>query len=114
MGNVTFLGMQLADRVKVNVNYEAGTSLLDLAVKNQIPLSCDCVHDNCGTCAVKVAPLKPATSMIHLSEKERYLLLAAGKISNVQYHLNALPDHPPLWRLPCEYMLADEKIMVAF
>ena len=114
MGNVTFLGMQLADRVKVEVVYETGSSLLDLANKNHIPLTDSCEQENCGSCAVKVAPLQPSTHMVHLSDKERYLLLAAGKISRVQYQLNALPDHPPLWRLPCEYMLADEKIMVAF
>jgi len=114
MGNVTFLGMQMADRVKVEVVYETGSSLLDLANKNHIPLTDSCEQENCGSCAVKVAPLQPSTHMVHLSDKERYLLLAAGKISRVQYQLNALPDHPPLWRLPCEYVLADEKIMVAF
>lgn len=114
MGNVTFLGMQLADRVKVEVIYETGSSLLDLANKNHIPLTGSCEQENCGTCAVKVAPLQQATSMVHLSEKERSLLLSAGKLSLTQYDAHALPDHPPLWRLPCEYVLTDEEIMVAF
>ena len=113
MGCVTFLGMQLADRVKVDVVFEAGRSLLDLAIKNYIPLPCDCMAGNCGTCAVKVVPLQQ-TSMIRLSDRERNLLRTAGKISNVQYYANALPDHPPLWRLACEYKVTDEKIMVVF
>ena len=114
MGNVTFLGMKLPDRVEVEVVYETGSSLLDLAIKNHIPLTGSCEQDKCGTCAVKVAPLQQSTSMVHLSVKERYLLLSAGKLSWTQYDAKTLPDHPPLWRLPCEYVLADEKIMVAF
>jgi hypothetical protein len=114
MGNVTFLGMQLPDRVQVEVVYEVGSNLLDLAIKNHIPLPCDCMHGNCGPCAVKVAPLESETSMIRLSINERNQLLNAGKLSWMQYDAELLPDHPPLWRLPCEYMLADEKIMVAF
>ncbi|MDR3391285.1 MAG: 2Fe-2S iron-sulfur cluster-binding protein [Sulfuriferula sp.] len=114
MGNVTFLGMKLSDRVEVDVACDAGGSLLDLALEHRIPLPCDCMRGNCGACAVKVAPLRCETSMIRLSDRERYLLLTAGKISKVQYHANSLPDHPPLWRLACEYQVADEKIMVAF
>lgn len=114
MGSVTFLGMKLPDRVRVDVIFEAGRSLLDLAIKNHIPLPCDCRVGNCGTCAVKVVPLQHKTSMIQLSDRERYLLRTAGKISNVQYYAEVLPDHPPLWRLACEYKIADEQIMVAF
>lgn len=114
MGNVTFYGMKLHDRVQVDVDPEAGGSLLDLALEHQIPLPCDCMRGNCGACAVKVAPLRGEVYMIRLSERERYLLLTAGKISKKQYHADCLPDHPPLWRLACEYKVADEKIMVAF
>lgn len=112
MGSVIFLGMQLADRV--SVEYEAGSSLLDIAIRNHIPLPCDCMIGNCGSCAVKVVSLQEETSMIQLTERERKLLREARKISNVQYYAEALPDHPPLWRLACEYKPADEKIMVAF
>jgi len=114
MGNVTFLGMQLPDRVRVDVDHKAGSSLLELALKNHIPLPCDCLKGNCGPCAVKVAPVESETSMIELSTNERNQLLNAGKLSWLQYDAKTLPDHPPLWRLPCEYVLADEKIMVAF
>ena len=114
MGNVTFLGMKLADRVRVDVARDAGGSLLDLALEHHIPLPCDCMRGNCGACAVKVAPLGCKTSMIRLSDRERYLLLTVGKITKKQYHATSLPDHPPLWRLACEYRVADEKIMVAF
>lgn len=114
MGNVTFLGMKLPDRVQVDVVFDVGSNLLDLAIKNHIPLPCNCLQGNCEPCAVKVAPLGSETSMIRLSTKERSQLLNAGKLSWMQYDAEVLPDHPPLWRLPCEYMLADEKIMVAF
>ncbi|ARU30350.1 hypothetical protein CAP31_00760 [Sulfuriferula sp. AH1] len=114
MGNVSFVGMKLPDRIQVDVDHDAGGSLLDLAREHRIPLPCDCMRGNCGACAVKVAPLRCETSMIRLSARERYLLLTAGKISKVQYHADSLPDHPPLWRLACEYQVADEKIMVAF
>jgi ferredoxin len=112
MGSVTFLGMRLADRVKVE--FDAGSSLLDIAIRNHIPLPCDCMKGDCGTCAVKVVSLQKDTRMIQLTERERKLLRDARKISNVQYYAEALPDHPPLWRLACEYRPADEKIMVAF
>ncbi|MHB1677720.1 MAG: 2Fe-2S iron-sulfur cluster-binding protein [Sulfuriferula sp.] len=114
MGNVVFLGMKLLDRVQVEVAKDVRGSLLELARAHNIPLPCDCMQGHCGACAVKVAPLRTETSMIRLSDRERYLLLTAGKISKVQYHADTLPDHPPLWRLACEYQVADEKIMVAF
>ena len=114
MGSVTFLGMQLSDRVMVDIATEAGSSLLDLAIKNHIPLPCDCMKGDCGTCAVKVVSLQHETSMVQLSNRERSLLREARKISNVQYYAEALPDHPPLWRLACEYKVANEKIMVTF
>lgn len=115
MGNVTFLGMQLSDRVMVDIaSSEAGSSLLDLAIKNQIPLPCDCMIGNCGSCAVKVVSLQGEASMITLSDRERNLLRGVRKLSNIQYYAEALPDHPPLWRLACEYMLTNKKIMVAF
>lgn len=112
MGSVTFLAMRLSDRVKVE--FEAGSSLLDIAIKNQIPLPCDCMKGDCGTCAVKVVSLQKDTRMIRLTDRERNLLRTARKLSNVQYYAEALPDHPPLWRLACEYKVTDEKIMVAF
>ncbi len=114
MGNVTFYGMKLHDKVQVDVDPEAGGSLLDLALEHHIPLPCDCMRGNCGACAVKVAPLRGEVNMIRLSGRERYLLLTTGKISKKQYHADCLPDHPPLWRLACEYQVADEKIIVAF
>ncbi|BBO99703.1 2Fe-2S iron-sulfur cluster-binding protein [Sulfuriferula nivalis] len=114
MGNVSFIGMKLPDRVRVDVHREAGRNLLDVAMEHSIPLPCDCMRGNCGACAVKVASLCGKTNMIRLSDKERYLLLTAGKISQMQYDAASLPDHPPLWRLACEYQVADEKIMVAF
>jgi ferredoxin len=114
MASVTFVGIKMPDRVQVRVNLDAGGSLLALAMAHRIPLPCDCMQGNCGVCAVKVAPLRRETSMTRLSDRERYLLLTAGKISQTQYHAESLPDHPPLWRLACEYQVADEKIMVAF
>lgn len=114
MASVTFIGMKLPDRVQVTVDPDARGTLLALAMQHRIPLPCDCMQGNCGACAVKVAPLRCETSMTRLSGRERYLLLTAGKISSAQYHAESLPDHPPLWRLACEYRVADEKIMVAF
>jgi len=114
MASVTFIGMKLPDRVQVTVDPDVGSSLLALAIEHCIPLSCDCMQGDCGACAVKVAPLRGETSLVRLSGRERYLLLAAGKISTMQYQAESLPDHPPLWRLACEYQVADEKIIVAF
>jgi ferredoxin len=114
MGKISFVGMKLVEKVQVDVGHYPDGTLLELARAHGIPLPCDCMEGNCGACAVKVAPLRPETSMIRLSERERYLLLAVGKLSQLQYRADTLPDHPPLWRLACEYRVTDEQIMVAF
>lgn len=114
MGTVTFVAMQLADRVRVWVNPQQDDSLLDLATRHGVPLPCACRQGHCGHCAVKVAPLNAAVQMRKLSLRERYLLLSSGKISCLQYENEYLPDHPALWRLACEYRMTDEQIMVAF
>ncbi len=114
MGYVTFVGMKLPDRIQVNIDPDAEVKLLDVAGNHGIPLPCDCMQGHCGSCAVKVAPLFSAPQMTRLSLRERYFLLRAGKISAAQYQNEYFPDHPPLWRLACEYQITDEKIMVAF
>ena len=112
MGSVTFLGMQLDDRVIVE--FKSGSTLLDIAIKNRIPLPCDCMKGNCGTCAVKVVSMQKQVRMIRLTDRERDLLKQARNLSDVQYCARALPDRPPLWRLACEFKVTDENIMVAF
>lgn len=72
MGYVTFVGMQLPDRIQVDIDPDAEVKLLDVAVKHGIPLPCDCMQGYCGSCAVKVAPLFSAPQMTRLSLRERY------------------------------------------
>lgn len=113
-GLVTFVAMQLPDRIQVRVDPARDCNLLDLAVHHDIPLPCDCKQGNCGSCAVKVARLHAAPQMTRLTEKERYYLLKVGKITVEQFYNEYLPDRPALWRLACEYQMTDEQIMVAF
>ena len=116
MGMVTFLTLPLRDRLAVKVNPGDKRTLLSLIKEYNLPKECTCGEGKCGTCAVKVAPLRrqigPRT--VKLSDEERDTLFMAGKISKQQYESGMLPDIPPLWRLACQYVVADEEIMVAF
>ncbi len=114
MGKVTFVAMQLPDRVEIRVDPARGDNLLELAVRHAVPLPCDCRSGECGRCAVKVARLHAVTGWARLTERERYLLLRAGKISLRESCNEYLPDHPAQWRLACEYRPGEEEIMVAF
>ena len=113
-GTVTFVAMRLARCIEVKADPTRGDNLLELAVRHQVPLPCDCRQGECGRCAVKVARLHASPGSARLTLRERYLLLQAGKISLRQFHDEYLPDHPALWRLACEYRIGDEEIMVAF
>lgn len=116
MGIVTFLTLPLMDKLAVKVNATEKRTLLSLIKEYNLPKECTCGEGKCGTCAVKVAPLRRQTGArtVMLSDEERNTLFMAGKLSKQQYESGKLPDIPPLWRLACQYVVTDEEIMVAF
>lgn len=115
MGTVTFLTPALYREVAVQVPPRGRRTLLSLARKHEVPLRYVCRAGNCGTCAVKVAPLRRVgPRYVHLSRDERQVLFHAGKLSRQQYESETLGDIPPLWRLACQYVVRDEDILVTF
>lgn len=115
MGTVTFLSPTLTDAVKVRfTNYERPT-LLSLAQGHGIPLHCDCLSNGCGSCAVKVAAVRPSrVDTVSLSAAEKATLWRAGRLTFEQYQAEALTANTPLWRLACQVVPSDEDIWVAF
>ncbi len=115
MGTVTFLSPALPDAVTVRFpDYERPT-LLSLAQGQGIPLRCDCQSNGCGSCAVKVAAVRPSCAdTVSLSEAEKTTLWRAGRLTPEQYRAEALTANTPLWRLACQVVPSDEDIWVAF
>ncbi|MBZ0090841.1 MAG: 2Fe-2S iron-sulfur cluster-binding protein [Burkholderiales bacterium] len=116
MSAVTFLNPSLKDKVKVDITPGAQSTLLSLALASNIPLRCQCKSGNCGVCAVKIVPKRgqALAHQIRLAKFERAVLYLAGKFTQKQYESDVLSDWPPLWRLACQYRVADEDILVAF
>jgi ferredoxin len=115
MGTVTFLSPSLTDAVTVRYhNYERPT-LLSLAQGHGIPLRCDCLSNSCGSCAVKVAAVRPSCAdTVSLSAAEKTTLWRAGRLTTEQYQAEALTANTPIRRLACQYVPSDEDIWVAF
>lgn len=116
MAAVTFLNPGLRDKIRISVPAGRNATLLELAREQDVPLRCRCKKGICGTCAVKVVPLRAeaAPRQVRLSWQEKALLLRAGKLSQSQFDNEALADMPPLWRLACQFQVPDEDILVAF
>jgi ferredoxin len=116
MAAVTFLNPGLRDKVRITVPEGVHATVLKLAKEFDLPLRCKCEEGNCGVCAVKVVPLRShaESRAVHMEQKEKTLLLQAGKLSREQFENDTLTDMPPLWRLACQYQIEDEDILVAF
>jgi ferredoxin len=115
MGTVTFLSPSLTDAVKVQYQDYERPTLLSLAQGHGIPLQCDCLSNSCGSCAVKVAAVRPSeVDTVSLSAAEKATLLRAGRLTSEQYRAETLTANTPLWRLACQVVPCDEDIWVAF
>lgn len=114
MAAVTFLSPTLAEPVVVRLPDAEGVSLLALARAYEVPLRCECGEGRCGACAVKVAPCGAQTGTARLTLRERGVLYEAGKLPPEDMVSAELPDHPPRWRLACQYLVGGENIVVAF
>jgi hypothetical protein len=115
MGMVTFLKPNLREPLTVQVRSQEKRTLLSLLTQLKLFDYRDCDRECCGACAVKVVPLthgrKPLP--VHLSGHERTVLFEAGKLSREQYETELVQASPFLWRLPCQYVVRYEEILVA-
>jgi hypothetical protein len=70
---------------------------------------------DCCSCLVKITVLENKQPLsATLSEKEKYTLAAHGKLSKDAKELAEVADIPPHYRLACQYIVRDEKILVEF
>ena len=114
MVTVTFLTPPMRDKLVVEVPENARLTLLNLMKRFNLPKDCVCGEGKCGSCAVKVVPMRSIAKMVCLSDIERKKLLLSGKLSREESELQLLKDIPPRWRLACQYVVADEPVLVAF
>lgn len=114
MVTVTFLTPPMREKLVVEVPENARLTLLNLMKRFNLPKQCVCGEGKCGACAVKVAPLRNSARMVKLSEQERRELFQAGKLTVEEKESPQVTDIPPRWRLACQYVVADEPVLVAF
>ncbi len=115
MGTVTFLSPTLTDAVTVRFQDYERPTLLSLAQGHGIPLHGDCLSNCCGSCAVKVAAVRPSRmDTVSLSAAEKDTLWRAGRLTPEQHQAEALTANTPLWRLACQVVPSGEDIWVAF
>jgi ferredoxin len=90
-------------------------TLLAVAKQNGVPVPFNCEVGDCCSCLVKITVLENKQPMSGtLSEKEKYTLVAHGKLSKDAKELAEIADIPPHYRLACQYIVRDEKILVEF
>lgn len=114
MVTVTFLTPPMRERLVVEVPENSHVTLLKLMERYNLPKTCICGEGKCGSCAVKVAPMRRSARIISLNDIERRELVRAGKMSREESESHVLKDIPPRWRLACQYEVADEPVLVAF
>lgn len=118
MTQVTFLapgqnnGMST---VEVQIASTDAYTLIELMEQCGMPIECTCCIGACGRCAVKVALVnkKGGRLKISLSEKEKRILLAHGKLTRRQSELPFLTYRGPVWRLACQFQVGENDIIVA-
>ncbi len=114
MVTVTFLTPPMREKIVVEVPDNARFTLLNLMKRFNLPKQCVCGEGRCGACAVKVVPMRSSAKMVNLNDVERRELFLAGKLTREESELAELKDIPPRWRLACQYIVADEPVLVAF
>ena len=115
MANITFSSPAMKKDVTLYAVAGDRQTILGLAKAHGIPIHYECQNGECGSCTVEVTPLgnKPPLAA-HLTEKEKAVLILAGKLKKQDLAEIELRDLAPTWRLACQYMLLDEDILVKF
>ena len=115
MANITFSSPAMKKDITVYAVAGDRRSLLSVAQENQVPIHYECQDGECGSCAVQVLPLSGKSPKgVHLTEKEKTVLLLSGKVSKEELEQIEVTDVAPEWRLACQYMILDDDILVKF
>jgi Ferredoxin len=115
MANITFSSPAMKKDITVYAVAGDRRSLLSVAQEHQVPIHYECQDGECGSCAVQVLPLSgKGPKGVHLTEKEKTVLLLSGKVSKEELEQISVSDVAPSWRLACQYMVLDDDIVVKF
>jgi len=116
MALVTFSNPEYRDKTVYAVSGSHTESLLKLARENKIPINYECQDGECGTCLVKVSSVDHKHQRMGgpLTEKEKEVLRASGKISKEEMEQMIVDDLPSPWRLACQMIVRDEDILVEY
>ena len=115
MANITFSSPAMKKDLTVYAVAGDRRTLLSVAKEHKIPIHYECENGECGSCIVEIAVLgggKPKG--VHLTEKEKTVLVLNGKLSKEEIEHMELNDIAPKWRMACQYMLLDEEVLVKF
>jgi ferredoxin len=114
LANVTFSSPTLHKDVTVYAVAGDCKTILALAEKYKVGIPFECRDGECGSCLIEVMPLDDAPMAIALTEKEKALLKALGKISKAEIDRAEVSDLAPANRLACQYIVRDQDILVKF
>lgn len=115
MPNITFSSPKMKKDLTVYAAAGDRKTILGVAKASGVAIDCECEKGECGSCTVEVIHIgnKPPMA-VHLTEKEKAVLLTSGKLKKADFEELELLDLAPRYRLACQYMLLDEDIAVKF
>jgi ferredoxin len=115
MPNITFSSPLMHKDLTVYTPAGGIHSILQLAKQHKVPLPFECGDGNCASCVIKVTNLSDGHEhAMHLTEKEKATLLAEGFLTKAQLREIEDTDLPPTYRLACQYVPAENDVLVAF
>lgn len=115
MANITFSSPDYKDKTVYATAGSHTETVLKIAKQHQIPIDFSCGDGECATCLIKVSPLSDKGRMGGpLTEKEKAVLVASGKLSKAEMEKMLVDDLPSPWRLACQMIVRDEDILVEY
>jgi len=116
MALVTFSSPEYRDKTVYAVAGSHTETLLKLARENKIQINYDCEDGECGTCLVKISSVDKKLERMGgpLTEKEKAVLRASGKLTADEMERMIVDDFPSPWRLACQVIVRDEDILVEY
>ncbi|MCX7085898.1 MAG: 2Fe-2S iron-sulfur cluster-binding protein [Methylococcales bacterium] len=116
MALITFSSPEYKDKTVYAVAGSHTETLLKIARENKIPIDYSCEDGECGSCLIKVSSIDDKLQRMGgpLTEKEKEVLKANGKITQEEIDKMLLDDLPSTWRLACQMIVRDEDILVEY
>jgi len=116
MALITFSSPEYKDKTVYAVAGSHTETLLKIARENKIPIDYSCEDGECGSCLIKVSSIDDKLQRMGgpLTEKEKEVLKANGKITKEEIDKMLLDDLPSTWRLACQMIVRDEDILVEY